>query len=144
MIERYCSRDISGWLKGTLASIDYHKIRILSGYCPLKWTLGSYAEQDDPKTVVIVDLLISSSDWYKHLYQLIITRSYPEEDNVGVVAGLLILFAVWYRVSLKKRSLVIPALLEALGCSKGMNISQKHCQSSFFGWLHYFLPNCPF
>ena len=38
-----------------------------------------------------------------------------------------------YRVSLKKRSFVIPAPLEALGCSKGLDVSQKHCQSSFFG-----------
>ena len=27
---------------------------------------------------------------------------------------------------------MIPASLEALGCSKGLDISQKHCQSSFF------------
>ena len=37
-------------------------------------------------------------------------------------------------MSLKKRSFVIPAPLEALDCSKGLDISQKHCQSSFF-WL---------
>ena len=38
-----------------------------------------------------------------------------------------------YRVSLKKGSFGIPAPMEALGCSKGLDISQKHCQSSFFG-----------
>ena len=43
-----------------------------------------------------------------------------------------------YRVSLKKGSFRIPAPMEALGYSKGLDISQKHCQTSFFGWLHYF------
>ena len=38
---------------------------------------------------------------------------------------------VRYRVSLKKRSFVIPAPLEALGCFKGLDTSQKHCQSFF-------------
>ena len=33
----------------------------------------------------------------------------------------------------KKGSFMIPASLEALGCSKGLDISQKHCQTSFFG-----------
>ena len=47
-------------------------------------------------------------------------------------------------MSLKKCSFGIPAPLEARGCSKGLNISQKHCQTYFFGWLHYFQPNCPF
>ena len=36
-----------------------------------------------------------------------------------------------YRVSLKKRSFRIPALMEALGYSKGLDISQKHCQTFF-------------
>ena len=34
-------------------------------------------------------------------------------------------------MSLKKRSLRIPAPMEALGYSKGLDISQKHCQPSF-------------
>ena len=38
-----------------------------------------------------------------------------------------------YRVSLKKGSFRIPAPMEALGYSKGLDISQKHCQTSFFG-----------
>ena len=36
-------------------------------------------------------------------------------------------------VSKKTPSFVIPAPLEALGCSKGLDISQKHYQSYFFG-----------
>ena len=43
-----------------------------------------------------------------------------------------------YRVSQKKRSLRIPAPMEALGCSKGLDISQKHCQTSFFYLTHLF------
>ena len=33
--------------------------------------------------------------------------------------------------------------MEALGCSKGLDISQKHCQTSFFFIKHTFLKcNC--
>ena len=53
-------------------------------------------------------------------------------------------FVTKYRVSLKKRSLVIPARLEALGCSKGLDISQKHCQSSFFRLISLLLTICIF
>ena len=35
----------------------------------------------------------------------------------------------------KKRSFVIPAPLEALWWSKGLDISQKHCQPSFFLYI---------
>ena len=38
-----------------------------------------------------------------------------------------------YRVCLKKGSFMILASLEALGCFKGLDIIQKHWQSSFFG-----------
>ena len=44
----------------------------------------------------------------------------------------------------KKRSFVIPAPQQALGCSKGLDISQQHGHSSFFGRMHYFKPICPF
>ena len=46
-----------------------------------------------------------------------------------------------YRVSLKKGSFRIPAPMEALGYSKGLDISQKHCQTSFFYTLsHDYMP----
>ena len=47
--------------------------------------------------------------------------------------------ATIYMVSLKKGSLAISAPLEPLGWSTGLDISKNHCQSSFLGWLHYFL-----
>ena len=42
-------------------------------------------------------------------------------------------FTQAYRVSLKKGSFRIPAPMGALGYSKGLDISQKHCQTFFFG-----------
>ena len=38
---------------------------------------------------------------------------------------------------------MIPASLEALGCSKGLDISQKHCQSSFFRLISLLLIQLP-
>jgi len=62
-----------------------------------------------------------------------VSRTINFNDSSSTNQAKVINCGTYYRASLKKRSLVIPALLEALGCSKGMNISQKHCQSSFFG-----------
>ena len=42
---------------------------------------------------------------------------------------LYVFVSYMYGVSLKKRSFVIPAPLEALGCSKGLDIGQKLCQT---------------
>ena len=65
----------------------------------------------------------------------------PSCDNWCIQIYKNVLWSVIYRVSLKKGSFRIPAPMEALGCSKGLDISQKHCQTSFFYTLsHDYMP----
>ena len=103
--------------------------RSINNYAPLPFSFGSNPSSNPSSGMPEWSSPQSSAPFnseFKHL-----ALSYFKDFRFFIFNTLIL--KLHYRVSLKKGSFRIPAPMEALGCSKGLDISQKHCQSSFFG-----------